>query len=83
MRIKGKTRDGFKLNDVVRLLESFGAEVRPGTRHKFIATCQGHPFNCAIGPSTDVKKHVLPWMHQAIPQYSNSQIYKSLGRDYN
>lgn len=83
MKVKGKTFDGYKIKDIVSLLESFGADIRSGKRHSLVARTQDqYPFNCAIGNTTGFKKHILPWIHKAYPQYTNMDINQSLGRSY-
>ncbi len=77
----GKTFDGFKLTDIIKMAESLGAEVRDGKRHRKVISYQG-VMPCALGETTGFKKHVLPWIHRAFPTYSNDQIYPQLGRAY-
>lgn len=76
-----KTFDGFKLNDIIELVESIGADVRDGKKHQKVITYPG-VMPCALGQTTGFKQHVLPWLHHNFPQYSNTQIYQQLGRCY-
>jgi len=73
-----KTFDGFKLTDIIKLAESIGAEVRDGKRHQKVISYPG-TIPCALGPTTGFKKQVIPWIHKAFPQYTNNQIYQTLG----
>jgi len=82
MKIRGKTFDGIKLTDIIRMLDEVGANVRQGSKHKLVATSQYTPFSCAIGPTTCFKKHIIPWMHKAFPDYSNQEIYQMIGKRY-
>ena len=74
---RNKTFDGVKLTDIIKMTESFGARVRDGKKHSKVISYQGI-IPCALGKTTGFKKHVIPWMHKAFPQYSNSDIYQAL-----
>lgn len=55
-----KTRDGLKLNMVIKMLEKLPeVSIRPGRNHPNIAMKDGlRP--CPIATSTDVKQMVVP-----------------------
>lgn len=79
MKTRGKTFDGVKLTKIVRMLDDVGANIRQGGKHKLVAKYNGTQYSCALGPSTGVKKHLLPWMKKALkedynPSYVNDQL---------
>lgn len=73
----GRTFDGYKLADIIKLAENLGAKVREGNKHKAVVTYPGS-MPCALGPTTGFKRHVLPWIHHNFPTYSNQQIYRQM-----
>lgn len=54
-----KTVDGHKLTSIIKLAKSLGAGVREGKNHKMVITYPGI-IPCALGETTDFKKHVKP-----------------------
>jgi len=82
MRLKGKTFDGVKLTDIVKGMEKMGVELRSGKRHNVIAKYKNTPFSCALGKTTGLKKHIMPWMRKAFPQYNNKELYQQFGLNY-
>ena len=65
----GKTRDGIRLADIVRLAS--------GSKHAVILQYPGlRP--CPVAESSHFKYMILPWLKQAT-RYSSNKIYETIG----
>ena len=68
MKIKGKTSDGKRINDIVNtLMQLPNITLKAGKRHKYLLKnnskpVYGNPGLCALGSSTSYRNHVLPWV---------------------
>ncbi|MBT3985740.1 hypothetical protein HOD38_02445 [archaeon] len=75
----GKTRDGLRLSQVVRTLESIpGVSIRSGTNKNIIALMEGHPRCCPIDRSTHARRTVVPWLKAVTGYESARDIYDAL-----
>ena len=74
-----KTRDGLKLNRVIKALEEIaGVSVRPGKSHPYVALRQGYAIPCPIAASTDARKMIVPWIKNALGYQNSQEIYQAL-----
>lgn len=74
-----KTRDGLKINNVVKSLETIDNVVlRKGTKHPKIAVREGYARRCPIATSTNAKKMIVPWVKEVTGYDNAKQIYNAL-----
>ena len=73
----GKTRDGIRLADIVRLAsETKDVCIRNGSKHAVILQYPGlRP--CPVAESSHFKYMILPWLKQATG-YNSNQIYEAI-----
>lgn len=70
MKIRGKTRDGMQLGDVVNtMLKLPNVIMKDGSRHAMLFKYCGQPAYagvpaglCAVGASTSYRNHIVPWV---------------------
>ncbi len=75
----GKTRDGLRLSQVTKTLESIpGISIRSGTNKNIIALMEGHPKCCPVGRSTHARRTVVPWLKAVTGYESARDIYDAL-----
>lgn len=75
--ILGKTRDGIKLSNIVKLAYQVSdIEIRDGTKHSYILNYDGlRP--CPVAESTIAKTMLVPWLKKATG-YDRTTIYQSM-----
>ena len=79
MSMVGKTRDGLRLSQVVKTLESVpGVSIRSGTNNELIALMEGHPRSCPVDRSTNARRMVVPWLKAVTGYESAREIYDAL-----
>jgi hypothetical protein len=78
-----KTIDGLNISKIVNALSKLhGISFRQGTKHFLVEATGMRP--CPVGPSTDAKKMLAPWVAKATG-YDKNTVYSSLrsGQWYN
>jgi len=73
--MKGKTRDGIKLNKILSAVTKVGVDTRQGTNHYLLLYKRLRP--CPLATSTDTKNMIVPWI-QKITNYESGKIYTAL-----
>ncbi|VVB79470.1 Uncharacterised protein [uncultured archaeon] len=75
-----KTRDGLRINDLVKLAMQAGARIREGNSHAYILNYEGlRP--CPIATSTHAERMVAPWLATATGR-TKHETYEALRRGY-
>lgn len=75
-----KTRDGIRLNDILRAAIQAGARIREGNSHAYVLNYEGiRP--CPIATSTHAERMVAPWLAQATGR-TKHESYEALRRGY-
>ena len=71
-----KTRDGIRLEKILKVARAIGATIREGTKHPYILNYEGlRP--CPVATSTDAKRMVAPWLALAT-DYTRKEAYQAL-----
>ena len=74
-----KTRDGLKLNRLVKALLALpGGGIREDNKHPYIASIMGHARLCPIATSTDARRMIVPWIRETTSYKDSTQIYRAL-----
>ena len=75
-----RTRDGIRLESILRVAREIGASIREGTKHPYILNYAGlRP--CPIASSTDAGRMVAPWLAKATG-YTRQEAYTALRNGY-
>ena len=75
-----QTRDGIRLNDILRVATKIGAQIRAGSNHPYILNFEGlRP--CPIAASTHAERMVAPWIARATGM-NKRKAYEALRRGY-
>jgi len=75
-----KTRDGIRLNDVLRTATQAGARIREGNSHMYILNF-GQLRPCPVATSTHAERMVAPWLALATGR-AKADCYGALRRGY-
>lgn len=71
-----KTKDGIKLEKIIRVAMKAGAIKRNGANHRYILNYpELRP--CPVAPSTNARTMIVPWI-QEITNYNSKTIYTAL-----
>ena len=87
MKVKGKTRDGIKLSEIIRtILQLPNVEAKKGSRHELLLKHYGQPAYgiaglCAVSTSTSYQRHIVPWVKR-VTGYDSGRINSAFRNGY-